>query len=503
MRHVEIKVKYVVLSVVAALLLAAFVFGTYALQKDGGKKAGFGALAETLAKHYTITPGRWFASTVSAGSADDIEVSIGSNMASTSFSESEHSLTLEEAVDRLERLRERHPNFEPQSVRLRLALYEMKLNHHGRAKELYEEEIASGGKLFGEHELAYALLQTMHPEEGKTPVVDGSVTAAGKPLAYAYVSLLPEERNSTSMPARNFYTTVLADERGTFRFYDVTPGSYQIVYGTTFNQIKGNTLSHEGTDHIKVTQGQTATIHSVFRPNLSIMPLAQPSYRAGDNIVFQWSQDPAAAYYKLTLIELKELEKGKWEQLSHVQLKERHTETSASYTVNELRQYAVPGGATSYGEEQYRIHSPYVLGLAFPGSEWLWQVDAYNEEDVQISSSRDYFVIEGEIDLLRIENEEISEGDELFLKGVYQEAVLAYEREGSDQARRKAATIYMLGQDHHGKADYRKAVDLLEQIKAVKERDLVDLEFGYRRLGNEKKADELLKTLEQMKNNEE
>ncbi|MCM3342727.1 tetratricopeptide repeat protein [Paenibacillus sp. MER TA 81-3] len=502
MRIVEIKVKHLVLGLgLACVLTLMMYFIAPALFYQAGKYNTIIRWFPTSAVMADVL----YESTDGVFVRDNQMIYVGEKGTfMTGPAELPEPMSEEEAVRRLEWLLHHFPTYKyVNAAKGRLAYLYMNQNRWDEAEQIFQELSKNEKYINSRNASEIKFLATRHERPYELPKLSGTVLVEEKPLPGAYVSLVPTEASSYYMPPPDHYPTVMTDENGRFRFYGIEAGAYTLTLGTVFRNIKGHTLSSAGVDEIELSSDKsTQTVDVRFRKNIRYEPVSQPVYDAEDVVALRWSSDPEAAYYKVELTEVVKQAEGKWEMKGTHLFEEKHVKPEAEYTVDELRHYPLVGGATYLTlDNHYYIDNGYVLGIAYPGSQWKWTVKGYDHNDNAISSSNDYMQFTGELPLLTTSPAGFTEADRLALDGKYSEAIAMYEREGSEDAIRKIARIYFSGLEWEQDGDYAKALTYLERIQHPTTGDLKLMEACYDQTKNAAKKQAVQKRLKQLAQN--
>ncbi|WP_374017789.1 hypothetical protein ABU162_27390 [Paenibacillus thiaminolyticus] len=151
-------------------------------------------------------------------------------------------------------------------------------------------------------------------------------------------------------------------------------------------------------------------------------------------------------------------------------------------------------------DEGVWIYPSYLLGIGYPGAQYVWSVDAYDDKDRKISSSRPYTIVDQrELPLIRIPDGTLSDGDQYVLQADYESAKRAYLKEGNNQhALRALARMEMFGTTKDASGDEKKALYYLKKIYQPALSDLKMMELCYSRLNMEDEAERIRREVEHL-----
>ena len=227
-----------------------------------------------------------------------------------------------------------------------------------------------------------------------------------------------------------------------------------------------------------------------FNRNMKVRnPIGRSSIN-GDAVNLSWEPYPGAAYYKLHFNEVN-TKIGGWT----FELPDSYEESMVELDIRQLREYVFEGwGFQSYGDnlEKEWITPTFILGYAYPGSQYLWYVEAYDQEDRKISSSRPLTIYEEkELSLLVFgDDAELHPGDRLVLQGEYEKAKVAYEQDlDNPHALRVLANLYMFGTKSDGERNYSKALGYLQRIQNPSLAEWRMMNKAYIELGMDQEAE--------------
>lgn len=421
---------------------------------------------------------------------DELIIYVGHDQSSFSRGDKNNAImSLGDKVSKLERLIQEYPRssiivFAKESL---ASLY-MLQHRWEESAQLYEEliESAHGNYTSDQWEKQLQLLRSRESKddaESGAPMLTGTVMLGDRPLAGAQVSLLIADANSWHMPPIvGNDPIVLTDDQGQFRFYDIAPNTYDIIVGAPIREIGDYTYSYASSRSIKVERGKTADqVVIQFNPNMKVISPRGKVEVKGEKLELAWESYEGAAYYKLQLSEMHVKDQDVSTQT--FTLDEKYTDNKAVLDLTALRGRSPDGWAVGWSSEQEMWVTPsYILGYGYPGSKYIWSVEAYNKWDEKISSTRSVIIEqEEELPLLMFAGDEIdtlSVGDRHVLQGEYEEAKRAYEQEPeNDHALRILAMFSQHGIQYGGKdIDMNQALAYLKRIKHPTEQDLLNIQ---------------------------
>ncbi|KMJ58329.1 hypothetical protein AB685_10520 [Bacillus sp. LL01] len=226
-----------------------------------------------------------------------------------------------------------------------------------------------------------------------------------------YYSIGPEEQ----------YKAV-TDENGEYAFFDVPPGSYQLFYGFTFDQIDGFTIAMPANPWIEVKGKDVVAHDTIINPLMEIHQPVNSKEIIEDQVHFSWEPVEEAAYYSISVG--REVEGG---TVSH------HLKNgikSPGFIVSKEELHYSQGGIQFTEESDWKeIDYSSVLGFADPRGRFFWNVQAYNAKGDLITQSQGYRLGEdtfGNLPMFYLKNRELTEADKVLLKNKPEEALEMY-----------------------------------------------------------------------------
>ncbi|TDL53139.1 hypothetical protein E2R60_18270 [Paenibacillus dendritiformis] len=430
---------------------------------------------------------------------------IGKN--SSSFSR-EGSIDTELSVEAMEQQAEQflrdypdHPN--ASLARSRLAKIYMLEKRWEEAEQLYRELMRSGTLHKLEYRDQVELLESRMAKPGEKPMLSGTVMRGQQPLEGAVVVLRQADANSWYSPPRpDTYPMAMTDENGEFRFYQVPEQTYNIEIGAPLRELDSYTYAETSPESLVLKHGQSVEgIVMQLNPNLTVLEPQGPVTVDGDEITMRWEAYPGAAYYVVQWMEPHQSRTGTSRGAATHVLPGKHAGTEATYRLSELRENGAPGGGMNWSpDEGVWIYPTYLLGIGYPGAQYVWSVDAYDDQDRKISSSRPYAIVDQkELPLIRIPDGPLSVGDQYVLQADYESAKRAYLEEGKNRhALRVLARMEMFGTTKDSLGDEKKALYYLKQIDQPALFDLKLMEMCYSRLKMEDEAERIRREAERL-----
>jgi len=373
-------------------------------------------------------------------------------------------------INKLEELLAQYGHTEQMSsVAYNLALMHFWMGNWDRSENLLQEVERLGGEgwISREEQAAYlAILESRHKQEG-VPSLEGVVRIGDKPVPNAFVMVQRADDSTYYSPPLTHYPATITDENGRYRFYDIDPGEYDVAVGMPMEKISGYYMT-ESESKTALIDGKSAAVQNMqFVPQVIAVSPGRNELIQGDELTLQWKPYEGAAYYKLNLSYMYRDRDGKYRGATTIGLTdERYTGHQAAFSIRELnRNYNMNGKSYSQSEGVV-LNTAGLLGMLFPGGEFAWSVDAYDEYDRKLSSSAGYFLLEDAVTpIFRTAEEGLSEGDRLVIAARYEEAVEAYKREGdNDHALRVLARLADQGIGQ-GDGDPAEALAYMERIQ--------------------------------------
>lgn len=430
---------------------------------------------------------------------------IGKNSSSFSTQGSENTeLSVEAMEQQAEQFLRDYPDHPNASLaRSRLANIYMLDKRWEEAERLYKELMRSDSLHNFEYRDQVKLLESRAPKPGEKPMLSGTVMRGQQPLEGAVVVLRKTDANSWHSPPRSdIYPMAMTDENGEFRFYQVPEQTYDIEIGAPLRELDSYTYAETSPDSIVLKKGQSVEgIVMQLNPNLTVLEPQGPVTVEGDAVTMRWEAYPGAAYYVVQWMEPHQSRSGKSRGAATHVLPGKHAGTEATYRLSELRENGAAGGGMNWSpDEGVWIYPSYLLGIGYPGAQYVWSVDAYDDQDRKISSSRPYAIVDQrELPLIRIPDGPLSDGDRYVLQADYESAKRAYLKEGNNRhALRVLARMEMIGTTKDSWGDEKKALYYLKQIDQPDLSDLKMMELCYSRLKMEDEAERIRREVERL-----
>ncbi|MFF2890019.1 carboxypeptidase-like regulatory domain-containing protein [Paenibacillus sp. NPDC057967] len=382
-------------------------------------------------------------------------------------------------INKLEKLLARYGHSEQMSnVAYNLALMHFWMGNWDRAENLLQEieRLGQEGWRSQEEQGAYlAILESRHKQKG-LPSLEGVVRIGDQPVANAFVMIQRANDSTYHSPPLTHYPATITDEDGRYRFYGIDPGEYDVAVGVRTEQINGYYMTESESKTVVIDDVATAVQDVQFVPQVMAVSPGRNELIQGDELRLQWKSYEGAAYYKLNITYMHRDRNGKYRGATTTALSDhKYTGQEAVFSIRERNSnYNMYG--KSYGQDgEVTLNTAGLLGMLYPGGEFAWSVDAYDEHDRKLSSSAGYFLHEDAVTpIFRMAGEGLSEGDRLVVAARYEEAVEAYKREGdNDHALRVLARMTDQG---IGKED-GNAAEALAYMERIQEPEGSDQEF--------------------------
>lgn len=466
---IRIKVKTLALGLAGLFLLSAVAYLAmpsvlYKMQKYDAVLTYFPNSKEAPEALY------WAAETMVPFPGQDHLLFVFPTASSYSHGERNSKRQLAYAEKLLERLLSEYPDYRHAGMaRWKLADLYMVGEKWDEAEKLYRE-IAQDDSTYGERrktaKMHAAMLASRHVRPDAAPSVTGSVQIGDAPAADAYAVLRRKGENVWHSPPFGYYPMALTDRDGTFRFYDVAPGEYEIGIGLRKEKVDGYYLAEPANQTVVVTEGTTAEYDVRFVPQVKVVNPTNKETIAEDVIRFEWEPYPGADYYKLTISAIDNVREGESYDTFPIALEDTWREPYAEYGIETLRTVPRGYGKTSDGEGRTQLSPAAILGAVYPGGKFVWCVDAYDSDGLKISSSSGYYTsFDNNLPFFSLDDKEQLKGDKLVVEGKYEEAMQTYETElHNPYALRALAIMHLHGITMDDEGDPQTALSYLRQI---------------------------------------
>ncbi|WP_409228435.1 hypothetical protein [Gudongella sp. SC589] len=294
--------------------------------------------------------------------------------------------------------------------------------------------------------------------------ITGRVTYEGEPMAFVEVYILNAD-GGIRIGGESY--VAITDENGYFQTMGLADGLYDVGLGLDSSLLTDKVFQKNKAGYVELSRGD-AYVEYTFRDTFEVYSPQPGQVVVEDEFTVSWENVPEAAYYTVEpVIFSNPLAKsgGSFRSpIEDINGEGRFVETSAHFRISDFRNQT--GGMTFEGEE-WILGSGAVLGKFLPGGEYPIIVNAYDSENLLITSSFPMRTYYDEIPSIMIEGE-LSEGQELVAKMMYPEAILYYENVLKDdpdnvEAVSSLVKIYGIGWKK-GEKNLEKAFRLIEGI---------------------------------------
>jgi len=345
-----------------------------------------------------------------------------------------------------------------------------------KADQLFEElAINVNTDTFHADELRtyQAILSTRTAIPDKQASITGEVKIGEKPAANVFVVLHRKDASGWSSPPYLHYPVAITDEHGVYRFYDVESSEYEVGVGVTPSEVSGHYLTQSDREYVSIVAGKTETYDFHFVPQVSVISPVNKEQLTGDKLQFEWKAYPGADYYMLSITSIFRNKEGNSIGANTVLLsEERFKGTTAEYSLKALRGNTRGFAKSMDSNGRVTLSNIGVLGIVFPGGDFIWSVDAYDAGGRKISSSSGYYTaLFQKTPFFTMPEEGMLAGDRLVIKGDYEEAIASYKSEGdNDDALRALARLKYYGITKDD-GDPVEALSYMERVTALNESD--------------------------------
>jgi tetratricopeptide (TPR) repeat protein len=378
-----------------------------------------------------------------------------------------------DAAARLEQLLDKYSTSKYiNGVKFNLARLYMWDGQWDKAETLFRQLSQGPNAFYDVNELQSFLktLESRHsePDNHQKLSISGTVTLGDEPAPDVYVILHRKSDNGWSSSVNGQYPTAITDERGQYRFYDIAPDDYELGVGMTPEQVDGYYLTQSEQSYATIADDAQAVprYDIAFVPQLKVVSPVNKERIDGDRLRFEWEAYPGADYYQISITTIARDKQGNaMGSTSSPLLDDRHRTTFAEYRMEELR-----GSINSYGKSIdangfVRLWHSSILGVVYPGGDFIWSVDAYKADGRKLSSSSGYYtMLTYAAPFFTVSEEGMLEGDKLVMEDRYEEAIEAYKQdEDKDAALRALARLIGYGFDDK-EGDLDEALRYVDKI---------------------------------------
>ncbi|MGM0396422.1 MAG: hypothetical protein ACQEP4_05135 [Bacillota bacterium] len=253
--------------------------------------------------------------------------------------------------------------------------------------------------------------------------IKGRVTYEGEPMAFVEVYILNADGGIRI--GRESYVAI-TDENGYFETMGLADGIYDVGLGLDSSLLTDKVFQRSETGYVDLTQNDEY-IEYTFRRTFQVYSPQPGEIVEDDEFTASWEEVADAAYYTVEpVIFSNPLEKtgGSFRSpIEDVNGEDRFKETTAKFRISDCRNQT---GGMSFEGEEWILGSSAVLGKFLPGGEYPIIVNAYDSENLLLTSSFPMRTYYDEIPSIVIEGE-LSEGQKLVAEMKYPEAIEHYE----------------------------------------------------------------------------
>ncbi|WP_047983214.1 carboxypeptidase-like regulatory domain-containing protein [Ornithinibacillus californiensis] len=257
-------------------------------------------------------------------------------------------------------------------------------------------------------------------DKGTVSTVSGKILRSdGTPVEGVGVYLRDENNANRSVMAEDTYQ-IVTDKEGRYEFRGVIPDNYQITLGFYYDQISGWTWPLEMDEWIEVDGRENISYNITLQKLIEVKQPINQEVIKDDVIHFEWEAVEGAAYYGIGLGY--EIDNG---SVGSGIFKKGIRDTSIEIPIEEI--YQIHGGVT-FGEDDV-VDSKSLLAYTNPNNRFFWKVEAYDENDVLITSSNGYRLDDEaikNIPIFYMKERELTNADQLLLDHKIEKALAEY-----------------------------------------------------------------------------
>ncbi|KPB03398.1 hypothetical protein [Bacillus sp. CHD6a] len=301
-----------------------------------------------------------------------------------------------------------------------IALVEKALKDIRRVKKERDDRDDEG---FSEEKQLLEIMDRVKNGQDSFHTVRGNIyKSIGKtPIQGVGVFLRAKNNLNYSIGSEEKYHAV-TNIKGEYIFRNVPSGSYQLVFGFTFEHIDGYAVSMPANPWIEVENENVVANDSMIHPLIEIYNPVNSKEIKEDKIQFSWEPINGAAYYSISVG--REVEGG---SVSHG-LQSGIKTTKLTVPVEDLY---FSQGVIEYMDDSEGIDYSSVLGFANPRGRFFWNVQAHNEKGDLITQSQGYRLGEdtfGNLPTFYLKNRDLTNADRVLLKNKPEEALDMYKQ---------------------------------------------------------------------------
>ncbi|MBP1989168.1 hypothetical protein [Paenibacillus eucommiae] len=409
------------------------------------------------------------------------------------------------AIGKLEELLTNYPDYRfAGEARWKLAHYYFQANRWTEAERYFRELAEPSPELskrknqylqYGKEAKSFLeLLATRSAQPDQQASVTGRVMIDGKPAENVLVMLHRKNDHTWQGQPVGNYPMAITDQDGVYRLYKVNPDQYEVGVGISADRLQGMYRSEVEGSEVTVLDGKSATSDIHFVQQVKVLSPIDMTKISGEELQFSWEPYPGAAYYQLTITAMEHDAKGLPSGTFSSWLDEKWTDTKAGYSVEELRNYP-RGVGKSFSDTQFWLSTPGILGIVYPGGDFVWSVDAFDEKGKRISSSKGYYTkIDSMVPFFSLDGENQLEGDRLVMEYDYEGAKQAYEQQLDEPyALRALALLWLNGSSKDDEGDKAKALYYYKKLAYPSSFDLQMMASAYEALGDHDEAKRIRK----------
>lgn len=357
-----------------------------------------------------------------------------------------------------------------------LAQMYRKENNWGEALQLYEK-VAAGDTHHQEQAMQWVNILKQPNETNQSPSLTGKVWLDDQPASQVYVYVREKETNSWHSNPIGTYPTTVTNEQGEYTFYTVAPEDYYVGIGMAPERLEGYVRAEERINDVTIKAGETAAFDVRFTKQMNVNYPKNGENIKGDSISFSWDPYPGTETYRMTIVDVAVTDEGDIQGFGgSMQLHESWKTPEAEYNIEQLRETYF---GTFASKDSGGLSPASVLGMVYPGGQFTWSVDAYDQHGTKLSSSKGVYTDANKnIPVFSLDQKGQLKGDVHVIKQDFDKAIEAYENEiEHPYALRALSMIYRTGPYFNDQGNHVRSLEYMKKIEKPTERDLQIIEM--------------------------
>lgn len=297
--------------------------------------------------------------------------------------------------------------------------------------------------------------------------IKGKMTFNGKGIPFVQVYVRDKRENGYSSDMENF--VAITDFNGEFETPGFKDGDYEIGIGICETYVFDKVYMEKDNRFITIDNDMEYNFEFVSPFNI-IQPKGEHSLK-DKSFQVKWEEVPGAKYYRVMAVSFENPEELGGSSVTYCIPTNGDYEvvgTDATFDIEALNNTL---SGFFHGGEEMLINPQAILGTFYPGARVPIIVNAYDEENKIINSTLPLKTTYEDVNIVKVSNRKITEGEKLILNQKYEKAIKYYEDVLKENPKDKLSLeyltkIYSPGWKE-GKRDIDRAFELSQRLYNV------------------------------------